>query len=215
MVAPMNVPNPTRLECIRGKDSWYCDVGDLMTLAHGYAGVLLDLGTGDGRYASAVARAHPDWLAIGVDACREGLRERSRAASVGGNALFVIANALALPPGLAGLATRLTLNFPWGSLLRGLLDGDPGLLDGLRADTRLGTILECRLNGGALAEAGRALDDGAAQARRTLRDAGFMPGAPLPLDARALSACPTSWAKRLAHGRDPRAVYFRAVRADG
>ncbi len=190
MVVQMNVQNPTRLECLRGKDSWYCDAGDLMTLARGYAAVLLDLGTGDGRYARALARTHPDWLAIGVDACREGLRGRSRVASVGDNALFVIANALALPSGLTGLATRLAINFPWGSLLPGLLDGDQGLLDGLCTDTRPGAILECRLNGGALAEVGRTLDDGAAQARRMLRAAGFVPDAPLILDAQALRDSP-------------------------
>lgn len=59
MVVQMNVQNPTRLECLRGKDSWYCDAGDLMTLARGYAEVLLDLGTGDGRYARALARTLP------------------------------------------------------------------------------------------------------------------------------------------------------------
>jgi len=204
----------TRLECIRGKASSYLDAADLAATARGYAGVLLDLGTGDGRYAWEMARAHPDWLAIGLDACREGLRDRSRKPLPGGNALFVIANALALPPGLSGLATRITINFPWGSLLRGLLDGDPALLDGLHAVARPGAILECRLNGGALAEAGWALDDGAARVGRVLRDAGFAPAAmgPTRLDARALRACPTSWARRLAFGRDPRATYLRAVR---
>ena len=205
----------TRLECIRGNDSSYLDAADLAALARGYAEVLLDLGTGDGRYARALARAHPDWLAIGLDACREGLCDRSRKVPPGGNALFVIANALALPPALAGLATRVAVNFPWGSLLRGLLNGDPALLDGLHAVARPGAILECRLNGGALAEAGWALDDGAARVRRALREAGFVsaPTGPTHLDARALRACPTTWAKRLAFGRDPRAIALRAVRA--
>lgn len=204
----------TRLEGIRGKDSSYLAAADLAAMARDYAEVLLDLGTGDGRYVREMACAHPDWLAIGLDACREGLRDRSRTAPPGGNALFVIANALALPPGLAGLATRIVINFPWGSLLRGLLDDDPALLDGLRASARPGAVLECRLNGGALAEVGRALDDGATRVQQALRAAGFAPAptGPRPLDAPALRACPTTWAKRLAFGRDPRAIYLRAVR---
>jgi 16S rRNA (adenine(1408)-N(1))-methyltransferase len=210
----MIVSTATRLECVRGKASSYLDAADLAAQARGYAEALLDLGTGDGRYAWEMARAHPDWLTIGLDSCREGLRDRSRKAPPGGNALFVIANALALPPGLAGLATQVAVNFPWGSLLLGLLDGDPALLDGLRAVARPGAILECRLNGGALAEAGWALDDGAARVGHVVRDAGFVPAPPGPtrLDARALRACPTTWARRLAFGRDPHAIYLRAVR---
>lgn len=212
----MIILSDTRLVCIRGKETLCLDAADLAAMARGYAEVLVDLGTGDGRYVRETARAHPDWLAIGLDACREGLRDGSRRAPRGGNALFVVANALAPPAALADLATRLTINFPWGSLLRGLLDGNPALLDGLRAIARPGAVLECRLNGGALAEIGRPLDDGVARARRALMAAGFAvaPGGPTPLEAAALRACPTTWAKRLAFGRDPRAVYLRAVRED-
>ncbi len=205
----------SRLECVRGKDAFTIDAAGIAALARGRAGVLLDIGTGDGRYPLQVARTRPDWLVIGLDACREGLREGSRRAPRGGNAIFVIANALALPPALAGLATRVTINFPWGSLLAGLLDDDAALLDGLRAVSRPGAALDCRLNGGALAEAGWSLGEGGARVRQVLRGAGFgdaAGGGPLELDAAALRACPSTWARRLAHGRDPRAVCLHAVR---
>jgi 16S rRNA (adenine(1408)-N(1))-methyltransferase len=124
--------------------------------------------------------------------------------------LFVIANASALPSALAGLAAQITINFPWGSLLRGLVEGEPALLTGLHALARPGAVLETRLNGGALREAGWTLAEGGVLVQRALRAHGFQVGPGLRLDATALRACPTTWAKRLAYGRDPQALYLRA-----
>jgi hypothetical protein len=67
------------------------------------------------------------------------------------------------------LASGITINFPWGSLLMGLLDGESGLLEGLRAIARPGASLKVTLNAGALAEAGHTLDSGGARVRRALR----------------------------------------------
>ena len=66
---------------------------------------------------------------------------------------------------LGGMASKITINFPWGSLLTALLDGEPRLLEGLLAISRAGAALEVRLNAGALAEAGYTLESGAARIR--------------------------------------------------
>lgn len=168
--------------------------------------VHVDLGTGDGRFVLDAARAHPLHSVIGVDACRDNLREVSRRAP--GNALFLIANALDLPPSFAGLASAITVNFPWGTLLTGLLDEseDAPLWATLARLARSGATLDIRLNGGALAEAGWTLEAGAEQARRLAGQAGFRMAAPHALAAEALRAFPTTWARRLAFGRDPRAL---------
>ncbi|MDF2703083.1 MAG: class SAM-dependent methyltransferase [Rubrobacteraceae bacterium] len=192
------------MECIRGKTSAGIDAAGL---AAGYDDVLIDVGTGDGRYVMHVARTRPSWFAVGVDACRENLRKASRRAPA--NALYVIANALALPKELDGMASKVTINFPWGSLLVGLLDGEPGLLEGLLAIARPGAALEVRLNAGALADAGYTLESGDTRVRRALHAGGFEAGDPVWLDARDLRRCHTTWAKRLAYGRDPRAVCLR------
>jgi 16S rRNA (adenine(1408)-N(1))-methyltransferase len=198
------------VECIRGKTSAEIDAARLAADVAGYDDVLIDVGTGDGRYVLHVARSSPTWFTIGVDACRENLRKASRKAP--DNALYVFANALALPKELGGMASKVTINFPWGSLLTGLLDGEPTLLEGLLAISRPGAALEVGLNGGALAEAGYTLESGGARIRRVLRQGGFeVAGDPLRLDARELRRCPTTWAKRLAYGRDPRAVCLRAM----
>jgi len=98
--------------------------------------VTIDLGTGDGRHVLAAAAARPDTLVIGVDANAAGMAESSRRAlrrSALPNALFAVAAAERPPEALRGLAGSLTITFPWGSLLRGVLGGDDAVLAGVAA----------------------------------------------------------------------------------
>jgi 16S rRNA (adenine(1408)-N(1))-methyltransferase len=199
------------VEYIRGKTSAEIDADELAAGLAGFSDVLIDIGTGDGRYVLHVARTRPTWFALGVDACRENLRESSRKASP--NTLYVIANALTLPGELGGMASKVTINFPWGSLIMGLLDGEPMLLEGLHAIARPGAMLEIRLNAGALTEAGHTLESGGVRMRQALAEGGFDVHELVRLDARELRQCHTTWAKRLAYGRDPRAVCLRATLA--
>jgi predicted RNA methylase len=190
-----------RMESICGKQVCLIDAATLAARISGYREVVMDIGTGDGRYVRTIARQCPACFAIGIDACRENLRGVSRGAP--DNALFIIANALTLPCELRGLATRIAMNFPWGSLLAALLAGDPAFFDGLVALARPGATLEIRLNRGALAEAGYTLEAGATRIARMVREWGFHTGRSEMLDADALRRSPTTWAKRLAYGRDP------------
>lgn len=201
------------MEIQHGRDNQALDAETLRRRLSGYTGCLIDLGTGDGRFAHRMATEHPDCFVVGVDACREQLHTTSRRALP--NELYVIANALALPDELSGLASHVTINFPWGALLDGLLHPRSPVLACLVAITRPEALIEARLNGGALDEAGLALAEGASQVRQALRMSGFDVGLPVEMDARALHACPTTWAKRLAFGRDPRAIYLRGWRAEG
>jgi hypothetical protein len=104
------------VECIRGKASAEIDVDRLAAGVAGYDDVLIDIGTGDGRYLLHVAQTRPTWFAVGVDACRDNLREASRKAPP--NALYVIANALALPMELGGMASKVTINSPGAACSR-------------------------------------------------------------------------------------------------
>lgn len=203
------------MESIRGAHARELDAHDLAARLAGYAHVLIDLGTGDGRFVRHAAASCPATFAIGIDACRENLRESSRRAPA--NALYLIANALALPDALldalAGRATRLTVNFPWGSLLAALLAGDPSLVERLAGLARPGARIEVRLNAGALAEAGWPLVEGGRRVRQALRAGGFDMGPAVALGPHELRACPTTWARRLAFGRDPYALELRGERA--
>jgi 16S rRNA (adenine(1408)-N(1))-methyltransferase len=199
------------MELIHGKQTLHIDAATLAVQLRGYQNILIDLGTGDGRYVHAIAAARPGWFVIGVDACRENLRQVSRRTLR--NVLFAIANARALPPELDGVATEITINFPWGSLLTGLLQREPVLLAGLRTLARPGAVLHVRLNSEAVARTGWDLMAGAEVVRRGLRNSGWKVARPSLLDGTALRWLPSTWAKRLAYGRDPRALYLHATYA--
>ena len=84
----------------------------------------VDLGTGDGRHVLRRARAAPDTLVVGIDpvadAMADSARKAARKPARGGaeNALFLVASLERLPAVLRGRATNVTINYPWGSLLR-------------------------------------------------------------------------------------------------
>jgi len=192
------------METIRGRTSLEIDLNGLKERVIDYNRIALDLGTGDGRYVRALAEQHPDWFIIGLDACRENLREHSRAKLR--NMLFIIASAQDLPGELNGLISHITINFPWGSLLEGLLTGDSSLMHGLESISRSNASVDLHLNGGAMAEAGTTLEAGTEKTYDNLIRSGWQLGIPIMINASALRNFPTTWAKRLAFGRDPRAM---------
>jgi len=192
------------METIRGKTSLNLDLTDFYARLANYNRIMLDLGTGDGKFAFCHADNFPSHFVIGVDSCRENLHEHSRANMP--NLLYIIASAQALPHELHGLVSHITINFPWGSLLESFLIGDDRLLHGLESVAGSSAVLDIRLNGGALAEQGWSLEDGAERIFENLILAGWRIRKPGTMDARALRAFPSTWAKRLAFGRDPRAI---------
>jgi 16S rRNA (adenine(1408)-N(1))-methyltransferase len=198
------------MEIMRGKQTSFIDTSALAGKLAGYDTVHIDIGTGDGRFVNHVAQNRPGTFVIGIDACRENLHGASRRTPT--NTLFVIANARALPAELYAIAAQVTINFPWGSLFEGLLEADSALLDGLRNVMRPNAELEIRLNGGTLTQAGYSLEDGTNRVRTVLAQNGFAMKSPIAMTARDLKAFPTTWAKSLAFGRDPRAMFLRGAR---
>ncbi|HEX2915955.1 MAG TPA: class I SAM-dependent methyltransferase [Chloroflexia bacterium] len=200
------------MEYIRGKSCAQIEGLSFSALASTYDDVLVDLGTGDGRYVQAVAQAYSRKLVIGLDACRENLYKLSAKSLP--NTLYLIVNAENLPPELAGMANTVTVNFPWGSLLTGLLQRRSGVLDGLQMLLRPGGNLRIILNSSALVQANISPEQAALSIQANLREYGFRVGPVQKLEAKELRVYPSTWAKRLAYGRDPQALLLIAKKED-
>jgi len=97
----------------------------------------VDVGTGDGRFPYERARRDLNSFYIGVDPDAVTLAvyayRASRKPAPGGltNVLYVVAAVEQLPPELDGIADVVHVNFPWGGLLRGLLRPDEAVLRAL------------------------------------------------------------------------------------
>ena len=115
---------------------------------HTGEGVVIDLGTGDGRFVSAAAKKNPRKFYIGIDAAVDALRKPSmkatRKPAKGGlpNVMFIQAAVEDLPEELDGVADEIHVHFPWGSLLAAVLRGDARVLAGLRRIAAPDCLLE-------------------------------------------------------------------------
>lgn len=175
----------------------------------------------------ACARREPGRFFAGIDANASVMAATShktlRKPAKGGlaNTLFVAAAVEALPTELAGVAGRVTVLFPWGSLLRAVVVPDVELLSNVRRLCRPGATLEAvlgydcereRAEIGRLALPGLTEEYLTTELPQRYRDAGFRIERVESMTRDALRALPSTWAKRLAFGR-PRAVWRILARA--
>jgi len=105
---------------------------------HTGEGVIVDIGTGDGRFVYNSARQNPNKFFIGIDANTKPLEKISmkatRKSAKGGlpNVLFINAAVENLPEELNAAADEIHIHFPWSSLLRAVVLGDESVLNSLR-----------------------------------------------------------------------------------
>jgi 16S rRNA (adenine(1408)-N(1))-methyltransferase len=191
------------------------------------AGIVIDLGTGDGRFVLRAARKHPNKFFIGVDANAKPLEKPSMKATRkpgrGGlaNALFVQAAVEDLPGELDGVADEVHIHFPWGSLLGALGAGDARILASLRRVCATGAMLEIVIG----VDTGRdrselmrlglsATDDGdIAVPIRSFETCGFELVEHRQLSSRQWALLETAWARKLTGNPSRKVTYllFRAV----
>jgi 16S rRNA (adenine(1408)-N(1))-methyltransferase len=162
----------------------------------------------------AAAARQPDTLVVGVDANAAAMADSSRRASRGRtglpNALFAVAAAERPPEALHGLAGSLTVNFPWGSLLRGLLGQDDTVLAGmarLMAPGAEGVVLLSVVPRDGMPPVPPRASLAAAYEPHSLDLVDMRPATP-----EEVAESGSSWAKRLRAGRD-RPVTLLRLRA--
>jgi 16S rRNA (adenine(1408)-N(1))-methyltransferase len=190
-------------------------------------GVIIDLGTGDGRFVYQSARRNPKKFYIGIDPNVRPLEKISekiyRKPAKGGapNVLFIQAAVEDLPPELDGAADELHVHFPWGSLLRAVATGDLLVLQNLRRICSPGALLEVVLGLDpardqteierldltliTLDHIDQTLAARYAAAGFGIMERGIIPAAQWP-------EFNTSWAKRL-HQNDQRVITYLIARA--
>jgi 16S rRNA (adenine(1408)-N(1))-methyltransferase len=119
---------------VAGRATTELDAAGLARLRTDFpGGLVVDLGTGDGKHVLAVARQRRDTLVVGVDAGPDAMRRTAARAAAkpakGGvpNAVFVWAAVETLPTELDGISEVHAL-MPWGSLLRALVTPDAAVL---------------------------------------------------------------------------------------
>jgi 16S rRNA (adenine(1408)-N(1))-methyltransferase len=216
---------------VRGKRTYELSRSELERLISPFEDVLVDVGTGDGRFVLAHARAHPGTFTIGFDPVASAMESSSLSAARkrerGGtpNALFVVATAEDPPPELDGVADVVSIVLPWGRLLRAVLLGHRDVLGLLARIARPGARLRIVLNNEIFedpvpldtAELPEATVEYATTELKPLyAQVGIHLDGARFLNEDEVKRLRTTWARRLAHGRAPRFLELvGTVGADG
>jgi len=200
---------------------------DLHALRDRFARALVDVGTGDGRFAYHQATEHPDALVVGIDALDEPMGEvaakAGRKPARGGrpNLVLVRASVEHLPDELRAFADTVTVVLPWGRLLEGIVRAQPDVVGGVAALCRPGAAVRVVLNGEIwLASTPARYESLPLPTPEYVAEVvapAFARAGVVVSDARVLSAAeakalPSTWARRLASGRaHPTFVAFEGV----
>jgi len=177
-------------------------------------GLVVDLGTGDGKHVLAEARRRPDALIVGLDAGPDAMRRTAGRAAAkparGGlpNAIFVWASVEALPPELDAV-TEVHSLMPWGSLLRAFVRPDVAVLRSIADRCTPATPFLVTLNLHAwrprVPEVGDTPeptpDSAFGELSPAYARAGWQLGSAEYVDAAQLAELGTSWTKRLGASR--------------
>lgn len=189
--------------------------------------MVIDIGTGDGRFVYQSARQNPKKFYIGIDPNVRPLEKISekiyRKPSKGGapNVLFIQAAVEDLPVELDGVADELHVHFPWGSLLRAVATGDAVVLQNLRRICSRGALLEVVIGLDTARDQSEIERLGLVSLSREFIDQMLVPryaSAGFEITERGIipaSEWPefnTSWAKRL-HQNDQRPITYLIARA--
>ena len=171
----------------------------------------VDVGAGDARYAIRVARTTPDVFVVAVepslDTLRRAARELSRRPQPN---IALIAAPVEQCAALHGVADEITVTFPWGALLRGVLGRDAAVLAALARLAKPGAFIRVLVS---LTERDGL---GALPSRTSLApayaDAGWLGLTVGPATHDDVDAACSTWAKRLGAGRARPAFVLRATR---
>jgi 16S rRNA (adenine(1408)-N(1))-methyltransferase len=200
---------------------------ELRVLRARYGHCAVDAGTGDAHFAYHLASERRDWLVVGLDALDEPMGEiayrAARKPARGGRENLVLLRAAieALPPELDCIADEVHVLLPWGALLEGIVRARADVIAGIAALCRPGAIVRVVLNGEIWLDSTPARYEGlpiptpeyvAEVIEPEFRRAGIDLEPARYLTAEEAKALPTTWARRLGHGRPhPQFVHIKGL----
>lgn len=106
-------------------------IEDLNTAINQYKEIHIDLGTGNGKFIYDLAVKDPNNLFIGIEPIASNLYEYSKKANKNklNNLIYIISSIENLGDDINGMADKVYINFPWGSLLEVIVKDLPELLN--------------------------------------------------------------------------------------
>lgn len=196
-----------------------------------YECCVVDAGTGDAHFAYHLGSERRDWLVVGIDALDEPMGEiayrAARKPARGGreNLVLLRASIEALPSELYGIADEVHVLLPWGVLLEGIVRAREDVIGGIAALARPGATVRVVLNGEIWLDSTPARYEDlpvptpayvADVIEPEFRRAGIDLEPASYLSAQEAKALPTTWARRLGHGRaHPQFVHIPGKRRTG
>ena len=217
------------MEIIQGRKTRELAAEELKQLILPYDTIEVDIGTGDGRFIYESAKKRPDTFFIGIDSDRNNLVKYShkiyRKPAKGGlsNVLYVISNVENLPPELHRAANTVWIILPWGSLLQGAVLGTREVVSSIAQLMAPGAVLKMVINYEIKYEAAEIQRLGLPPLNAEYVDAVLSPlyrGEGIVVTERYFlgpeetKKIPSSWARRLAHGRHRDTLFVEARAAE-
>ena len=108
------------MRVVVGNKTQDCPRNELLEKTKVFESVVVDLGTGDGRFVYKNALENPQDFYIGIDPSEKQLQIFSKKAVRRKltNVLFVVGSVEILPNELETIANKVYINLPWGTLLQ-------------------------------------------------------------------------------------------------
>lgn len=199
-----------------GKNNIVLTQEEFISKASDFNFVHIDIGTGDGRQVYRFAKDNPNTLYVGIDPVKSNMLEISnkiikKPAKGGLNNLILVIGAIEnIPKELEAAADSLTVLFPWGSLLEGLVKPIPAILQNIVYLAKNSAMFEFILTYSESFESGEIqrrnlpdinLDYFDTTYRAELKHIGLNVENIEVLDNKYIRLFESQWSKRLAYGR--------------
>jgi 16S rRNA (adenine(1408)-N(1))-methyltransferase len=171
----------------------------------------VDVGAGEGGYVLYRARTEPRTFAIAIDASPDALATGAWRSKRGRltNAAFLVEAVERLPCELACLADEVTVHFPWGSLLRGVIDASGAIVGPIAHLMKPGAELRVLLSSTDRDGFGDLTPERLISRHMAYSEHGLHLTRAEWASHEVVAQSRSAWAKRLATGRERRAVFAR------